>query len=130
MVPRRSATLLGLCSRMASLLGKKSNFQPQMRRESLSRAGKLLPGPLPPLLAPSSPIFSLTCQKLPLQLSSATQIHDRLDHKHLLYKGLKFSGVWWAGPVIPGLRRLRQEDYEFKAGLRYTASSRIAWDTY
>jgi hypothetical protein len=27
--------------------------------------------------------------------------------------------VWWCTPVIPALRRLRQEDCEFKANLGY-----------
>jgi hypothetical protein len=25
--------------------------------------------------------------------------------------------VWWCAPVIPALRRLKQEDYEFEASL-------------
>jgi hypothetical protein len=29
------------------------------------------------------------------------------------------SQVWWGTPAIPTLRRLRQEDHEFKANLGY-----------
>jgi hypothetical protein len=32
-------------------------------------------------------------------------------------------------PIIPALRRLRQEDGEFKASLGYIVSSRAAWAT-
>jgi hypothetical protein len=32
--------------------------------------------------------------------------------------------VWWYTPVIPALRRLEQEDQEFKASLGYPESSR------
>jgi hypothetical protein len=34
--------------------------------------------------------------------------------------------VSWCTPVIPAFGRLRQEDYEFKAGLGYIAISRAA----
>jgi hypothetical protein len=30
------------------------------------------------------------------------------------------SWAWWCTPVIPALRRLRQEDHEFEASLDYT----------
>jgi hypothetical protein len=39
------------------------------------------------------------------------------------------SWVWWVTPVIPALRRLRQEDPEFESSLGYVASSRPTWDT-
>jgi hypothetical protein len=29
--------------------------------------------------------------------------------------------AWWYIPVIPALRRLRQEDYEYEASLNYIA---------
>jgi hypothetical protein len=34
---------------------------------------------------------------------------------------LKKCQVWWCMSVIPALRRLRQEDQEFKASLDHTA---------
>jgi hypothetical protein len=33
---------------------------------------------------------------------------------------MKESWAWWFMPVISALRRLRQEDHEFKASLGYT----------
>jgi hypothetical protein len=35
----------------------------------------------------------------------------------------------WHAPVIPALKRLRQEDQEVQAILSYTASSRTDWVT-
>jgi hypothetical protein len=35
--------------------------------------------------------------------------------------------MWWCTPIFPALRRLRQEDYEFKANLDSRASSRLVW---
>jgi hypothetical protein len=29
--------------------------------------------------------------------------------------------MWWFAPVIPALRRLRQEDHAFKASMNYIA---------
>jgi hypothetical protein len=37
--------------------------------------------------------------------------------------------VWCHTSVIPALRRLKQEDYEFKASLGYRGHSRLAWET-
>jgi hypothetical protein len=34
-------------------------------------------------------------------------------------KRLDSSQAWWFTPVIPALRRLRQEDHEFEASLDY-----------
>jgi hypothetical protein len=31
------------------------------------------------------------------------------------------SQAWWYAPVIPALRKLRQEDLQFKTSLGYTA---------
>jgi hypothetical protein len=36
---------------------------------------------------------------------------------HNKQKNNKISQVWWCTPVIPALRRLRQEDGEFQASL-------------
>jgi hypothetical protein len=33
------------------------------------------------------------------------------------------SWVWWCMPVIPALRRWRQEDHELKASLHYIVRS-------
>jgi hypothetical protein len=39
----------------------------------------------------------------------------------------KLSRIWWYTPVIPALRRLRQEDLKFQARLGYLMNSRPAW---
>jgi hypothetical protein len=40
------------------------------------------------------------------------------------------SWAWWYMSVIPRLRRLKQEENEFKARMGYIASSTPAWHTY
>jgi hypothetical protein len=43
-------------------------------------------------------------------------------HKAILRSGKKWFGqVWWYMPVIPALRRWRQEDREFQTNLGYMA---------
>jgi hypothetical protein len=37
------------------------------------------------------------------------------------------GSVWWYKPIIPTLRRLRQENFEFKASPTNTMSFRPAW---
>jgi hypothetical protein len=37
------------------------------------------------------------------------------------------SWAWWYMPVIPELRRLKQEDCEFEVTLRYTATPCLNW---
>jgi hypothetical protein len=41
--------------------------------------------------------------------------------------GEKKAG-WWYKPIIPGLRRLREEDHKFKDSLDYIVNSRLAWN--
>jgi hypothetical protein len=36
--------------------------------------------------------------------------------------------VWWYTPVIPALRRLRQEDLEFEASLGYVSEFEASLD--
>jgi hypothetical protein len=36
-----------------------------------------------------------------------------------LSKKLGFSQAWWCTPILPALRRLRQEDWKFKDSLGY-----------
>jgi hypothetical protein len=40
------------------------------------------------------------------------------------YFFLKGNQAWWCTPVIPALRRLRQEDHEFKASLGYITTKK------
>jgi hypothetical protein len=37
--------------------------------------------------------------------------------------------VWWCTPVIPALRRQRQEDQKFRVILSNISSGRAAWST-
>jgi hypothetical protein len=37
----------------------------------------------------------------------------------MIIKAKKRSWVWWCTPVIPALRRLRQEDSEFEVSVGY-----------
>jgi hypothetical protein len=54
--------------------------------------------------------------------SLSLQIKDLLlEHLSYFTKSNARSQTWWCKPVIPALRRLRQEDSEFKASLGYTA---------
>jgi hypothetical protein len=41
---------------------------------------------------------------------------------YTVYKNTWRNQVWWCTPVIPALRRLRQEDHELKASLNYIMS--------
>jgi hypothetical protein len=38
----------------------------------------------------------------------------------LFFKMFLMSQAWWHIPVIPVLKRLRQEDHEFETSLSYT----------
>jgi hypothetical protein len=37
----------------------------------------------------------------------------------IILKSACWSWVWWHMPIIPGVGKLRQEAYEFKASLNY-----------
>jgi hypothetical protein len=43
--------------------------------------------------------------------------------------GVVVHWVWWLTPVIPELRKLRQEDGEFKVSMHCIVSSKPAWIT-
>jgi hypothetical protein len=50
-----------------------------------------------------------------------------IQEYHTAIKILIFSQAWWYTPIIPALRRLRQqEDHKFETRLGYIISSRPA----
>jgi hypothetical protein len=46
---------------------------------------------------------------------------DTVISFHFILKNQDKTHAWWFTPIIPALRRLRQEDHEFKASLGYIA---------
>jgi hypothetical protein len=57
-------------------------------------------------------LLNLRFSYVPINLSSAESITSQK---------CTYSQAWWYTSVIPALQRLRQEDGEFEAGLRYAA---------
>jgi hypothetical protein len=48
----------------------------------------------------------------------ATIINILNDLMKIMFKELRIQ-VWWCMPIIPALRRLRQEDFQFKDRSRF-----------
>jgi hypothetical protein len=59
-------------------------------------------------------------------MSVCQRKHDSQAKLFLDFKTMSSSWVWEYMPIMPAIRRLRQEDLECKASRGYIVSSRLA----